>query len=268
VSLVFKILMNTEIIKDYINGLSNKELSIKYNLHRGTIQRILKRNNICLRKQENTSRKYCLIEDFFNKIDNENKAYILGLLYADGNVYKNYISISLIDKDVLEKIVDIIAFGKRGIIKERESSSYFQSSKKGKKQYRFTFSSKKMCKDLLLCGCSPDKTFLIKLPLLDEHLMRHFVRGYFDGDGCLCITKNKNNSCITIVSNKTFIEELSLYVNKILGINSKNKNKKNDINYLGITGRNQVKKFLNWIYQDANIFIQRKYNKYNEFLNI
>lgn len=42
---------------------------------------------------------YKINENYFEKIDSENKAYWIGFISADGNVYKNKLSIELNNKD-------------------------------------------------------------------------------------------------------------------------------------------------------------------------
>ena len=51
--------------------------------------------------------KYKFQENFFEIIDTQEKAYWLGFLFADGNVYKKrnsyYIKLSVCDKEVVER---------------------------------------------------------------------------------------------------------------------------------------------------------------------
>lgn len=54
--------------------------------------------------------------------------------------------------------------------------------------------SKHMCESLEKWGLTQNKTFTITFPdFLKEDLISHFVRGYFDGDGCACISRRKDN---------------------------------------------------------------------------
>ena len=56
------------------------------------------------------SRKYNFDENFFDKIDTEEKAYWLGFIYADGAIFKRTLSIRLSTKDIhhLEKFKKIL----------------------------------------------------------------------------------------------------------------------------------------------------------------
>lgn len=35
-------------------------------------------------------------------------------------------------------------------------------------------------------GVNFRKTFDLKMPNIPDEMIRHFIRGYFDGDGCIC----------------------------------------------------------------------------------
>lgn len=51
-------------------------------------------------------RKYQVNDNFFNSIDNQDKAWLLGLLYADGCVYDDgviKIDLTVSDRELLEK---------------------------------------------------------------------------------------------------------------------------------------------------------------------
>ena len=257
------------IISDYLNNLTNKEISKKYNLNRCVVQQILKKNNIKLKPSSETSRKHKLInEKYFDVIDTEEKAYVLGLLYADGYINKNGFEISLveIDKEILEKLSTI--FYDKIILGYRKEKKYISGSKYlSKPQYRLTITSTKMKNDLIKHGCVQAKTFKIRLPKLEDNLYKHFIRGYFDGDGCVCIPKKRpQNITVTITSNTKFCDEIAEYITNIVKINMKSCIRYNDVGVVRLTGRKQVVKFMNWLYDVSNIHLKRKYEKYQNFL--
>ncbi len=55
---------------------------------------------------------------------------------------------------------------------------------KWKKAYRLQIGSKVMFHDLLSLGLMPNKSLVLQMPKVPTEFLRHFVRGYFDGDGC------------------------------------------------------------------------------------
>lgn len=249
------------IILDYLNGNTNKVITNKYGLHRTTVQRILLRNNIKLKKQQETARKHQIInENYFNDINTEEKAYILGLLYADGYINTNGFGITLmeIDKELLEKISTII-YGKIVL-------GYRKTRNNAKPQYRFEVVSEIMKNDLIKHGCVKAKTFKIRLPQLNNDVIyQHFIRGYFDGDGCLCIPTNKpSNITFTITSNINFCNELADYIRNIVDVNMKSCVRYKDVGIIRLSGSKQVKKFMDWLYANSTIHMKRKFKKYNE----
>lgn len=251
-----------QICIDYLAGIENKELAVKYNLHRSSVQRILKRNGIGLRLQNTTSRKYFYDETFFSQIDTQNKAYILGMIAADGTVSRrNAVEICLQedDKELLEKIAPFFGNPKLGYRASRKRTPLSHASKP---QYRLCVTSKRIALDLRRLGIMENKSLKIRFPNLPTSMIPHFIRGFFDGDGCLCLTKRWGNNAVTIVSNPEMCSDMSKQITKFLNINASVRNKTKTVKVVGINGNRQIEKFLDWIYFNAEIFMQRKFKKY------
>lgn len=172
------------IIKDYIAGKSQNQLAKDYNISTGTIKRALVRNDIHIRTiQETNISKYNIINDFF-KIENQTSesVYILGLLAADGWVSKedNCVCIELQQKDK-QILIDI----NKTLKNERPIKDYTRAN--GYKNSKLYFFSKEIKQDLSLYDIVPNKTYLkgnfvknIKYKFFPD-----FIRGFFDGDGCI-----------------------------------------------------------------------------------
>lgn len=66
----------------------------------------------------------------------------------------------------------------------------------GKEYSRIQISSKTLTADLLKLGCTPRKSLTLKFPndgiFKSNDLIRHFIRGYFDGDGSVFISMEKH----------------------------------------------------------------------------
>lgn len=96
------------IIKLYESGLSQAKIGCIYNVGHYIIGKILKKCNVKIRDDSHKGRKYTIDENYFDVIDTPNKAYILGLLYADGCNYPPQHRVKLElqekDKDILEQI--------------------------------------------------------------------------------------------------------------------------------------------------------------------
>ena len=135
-------------------------------------------------------RKYNYNENYFEKIDSPEKAYCLGFWYADGYVEtspNHVISIAQIDlqKDILEKIAH--EFGSDKPIYERKHE-------KGRIFYVLQFNGEKLTSDLIKLGCTTNKSLTLQFPtykIVPIEFMSHFIRGYFDGDGCIWNGKRK-----------------------------------------------------------------------------
>lgn len=238
------------------SNLSLTQIAKNFKISIKQVKRILKSNGFDKSYKIGTNRKYNLNEDFFNIIDIEEKSYILGLLYADGcnnnKEGKIYISLQEKDKNILDKITKII--------QPTKPLKYIIKNGNRQNQFKLTINSRKLSNNLVNLGCMQNKTFLLNFPkFLNDSLLIHFIRGYFDGDGCI---QSKQS---IIVGTEFFCIGLQSFL-KTKNINSSiydvyNKNNKITKN-LFISGKLQSKKFLDLIYNNATIFLDRKYEKY------
>ncbi len=255
-----------DICRDYLNNMSNKELSEKYKIHRTTIQRILKRSNIILKKISETSRKHIVL-NFKGDIVTKSDAYILGLIWSDGNLSRNCIEIALQkdDEQILEDVSNYV-YGKKVLSYRKSNIRIFNNINYNcKAQTRFRITSKEISDKLRKVGLMENKSLNCRFPKIETEYISHFLRGLLDGDGCI-YTKNKNNCRVTIVSNHIMCNEISEIVNSTLDINSKVYLKTDSVSTFTISGRLQILKFLEWIYKDANLKLNRKYEKYRELI--
>lgn len=249
-------------IKEYYLSCYNKKETCKV-MHCGneTLNEIIKEYNLYEKSLSEIRRKYDVNDEYFDVIDTQNKAYALGLYYSDGTVHKtkNYVTISLqeCDVDILYKLNN--EFGgnrKLTFIKLNEKNTNWSN------QYMFTVSSDKIHNDLIKHGCVPNKSLILKFPnTIPHNLIRHFVRGYFDGDGSL---SKKEDRC-SLISTEDFCIELSKIVKDELNINSSIflcHNKNTSTRTFQIAGKRQVKIFLDWLYTDSELYLDRKYQLY------
>lgn len=202
-------------------------------------------------------------DDYFEKIDTEDKAYFLGLLFADGNVYlkRHRVQITLANEDVyiLNKFADCINYsGKLYIDREKYS--------------KLILPSKKMCNDLISLGCTANKSLTLKFPdKVPLELLHHFIRGYFDGDGHISKDKKLVNAYyhINITSTKEFIVTLrDILLNNNIDIGKSYKRYKNkEVSAHTVYIKNKsAKQFVDYIYTDATIFLNRKHKVYEHNL--
>jgi intein-encoded DNA endonuclease-like protein len=259
-----------EIVKLYEQGHSTTKLSKMYGVYPNAINGILKRRNVKLRSSSEAHRKYWINETFFDAIDTEEKAYVLGLFYADGsnNIrrYKAYIMLSESDKDILLKIQKILQSQKPLLYVERKPKNPTHQNR-----YMLYIDNKHISTKLEELGCMTNKTYLVTFPKwLDLNLYRHFIRGYFDGDGHVGVYNRKGR--FSIVGTESFCLSLQKTFFKQLNINSKlyNRwpNRKNNIRDLRVSGNKQILRILEWFYFESTIHMDRKFKKYLELKTV
>lgn len=245
----------------YLSGISSMEIAKKFNCAQSVVTKLLKRNGVDTRK-----RYYYLNEHYFDEIDTPNKAYILGFFYADGNnsVDKNTICMALQegDKDILEAI--------RKEIGSDKPLDFIDRSKKRaegcncKDQYKLAIYSEYMCKILQKKGMVPRKSLVLQWPtFLRDDLYSHFLRGFLEGDGT--IDSRRTAYRASFLGPYSFCRDALEYIENKLGIQGYIQEDvcKNGITAnLVINHKEQVKKFLDYIYQDAELYLERKYNIY------
>jgi len=244
------------------NNLDCKFYGKEYNVSSTTIIKALKKYGVERRGNAQLKRKYKVDENYFSKINTEEKAYFLGILYADGSNYTPLYSISLglqgSDKDILFKLHKIIQ-------PDRPISEKLLES--GKMFYTMNISSKTISKQLCELGCVKAKSLILSFPSSSQvphEFIRHFIRGYLDGDGCI------SKQVVSIVSTEQFCKKMKEIISEHLNINSYVGKFRKDLEItqsIRISGRKQMKIFLDWIYQDATIYMERKYQKYLDLLD-
>lgn len=251
-----------EIINEFaIRGMSLSKLSKLFNVTRGVIKRhIVSDKYICVLNNQ----KYKYKIDAFEMIDTEEKAYWLGFLYADGYISKNgqTLEIGLAEKDIghLIKFSNFIS----------EGDLYIQNKTnkingKSYKSVRISIHNKKIVSDLIDKGCVNNKSSILTFPtFIKEDLIRHFIRGYIDGDGSLYVTKGIFS--VNVLGTYKFIETLNnvftKYIPSYTKISIYNKQKSNI--YFLLKHNSQAKDIATWLYKNSSIYLDRKYQKYKE----
>ena len=223
--------------------------------------------------------KYYYNKDYFNKIDTEEKAYWLGFLYADGCInryYKNEklkamsLELTLCEKDKkhLEKFAKCLETNVPIRIKKTKLNNKIYSS------YKIVISCTKLCYDLINLGCIPNKTYDIKFPtyeIVPKNFMRDFIRGFFDGDGCISTTtmEGKPHIVTTFTGMSDMLKSISDFLigEKVIRVNTKiYKDKRREKTYnIHIHGTDSNKDFLDYLYKNSTIYLDRKYDNYINF---
>ena len=234
------------------------------------VRRVLKEENINTRLKN----RYTLDEEYFDDINTQEKAYILGFIYADGfvgDVHFNNIVIAINDIEILEFISKELNF--TGNIRVTKKGG-FKNSKPG---YSLNFSSLRIASRLREIGLYPNKSLnMDTMPKLREDLIRHFIRGYFDGDGSIILSHNTSyykslegtikyiypTYTFMILGTEGFLEEIlkaSMFnYAKIYPTKSE------EIKCIKISAKREFNNIFKYLYEDSTIRLERKYNKWIE----
>lgn len=254
--------LDNHVIDLYNAGYSCKSISKEYMCCDETIRHYLKNNNVVLRKPS-SYRKYTLNEDYFKIINDEYKAWLIGFLIADGSIYIHndgyYIGfeLSIKDEEILHKIRNML------------SASYPITTNKTKTAVCLRVSSKIMYNDLLNLNICQNKTKYGVGDItsyIDKSLWRHCLRGIIDGDGWISasIRNCKSSPIIGVLGYSETLfplitemcTQLDIKVPKSVRVKSNY-----DIYQYQIGGMNQCKLIFKYLYNNANIYLQRKYKK-------
>lgn len=200
-------------------------------------------------------RKYNVDENFFMEIDSELKSYIFGFIIADGHVSDHSIIISLNEKDVdiLEKI--------KLAMKSDHKIKYFVKDEKYN-HVIIKINSIKLVAQLRNLGVTKNKSLTMgnMIKYIPKEHQISFLRGYFDGDGNIFYGRKYSSGTkylITVVGTEEF---LKTSFDKIFETNCKiAKYKSCNMYSWKIAKRSQVDDFLEILYKDAKIYLDRKY---------
>lgn len=201
-------------------------------------------------------RTYEFNDSFFNSIDTEVKAYILGFIWADGFVIKNGqgfgIGLSGKDMEHLVKIRD--AMGTNYPVREYRDEKYIKC--------RLDIRSVTATSDLVKTGICCTKTYSQNTPMgIPSNMMRHFIRGFFDGDGSVK-GKTKMNSQMSFAATQSMCNFLKEHL--LSGSITKKVNSDICFSY-DLSGAKQLQRVFSYLYDGATIYLERKYNRFINF---
>jgi hypothetical protein len=203
-------------------------------------------------------------EDFFTNIDSEIKAYLLGFIAADGYVNKEgrlAVGVSITDKYLPKLLQKFISPDTNLMYKK-----YTKGAINRKEQVIFRVQSRLLCNDLIKYNIIPNKTiYEMTFKSLNQDMKKHFIRGYFDGDGSIYIAKDNSKVCLNFTnSTSNILKEIKEYFQDILNFKLEEKIsvKKNKYYVLAIYNRKDIIKFFNEIYLNSNYYLDRKYQKF------
>ena len=212
--------------------------------------------------------KYTCNEDYFETIDTEDKAYWLGFIYADGNVTKKETALRIMlhtrDSEHLHTFLKHIGSNHKTFIRRLKEQDYIG----------IDIVKMNLVRHLIAKGCMPNKTRKLKFPpedILPSYLHRHFIRGYFDGDGCVATrfrTQTKNMKlymdCVFRLLGTYDMMENIIRIIPVGDIKLKELKTSKGIFQFDIYDRKKVITLMDYLYEDTQLYLRRKHEKYIE----
>ena len=260
-----------QFIVDNYHNASGTQLSKIFNVSNSLIQSVWMKHG--LKGKRNSC--YVLDEHYFSDIDTPAKAYFLGFLASDGCLWKDdyrflvKLQLQKQDKHILELFSQEIKTNKPLI--ESPNGS----------QIGLEVCSKTMFDDLVTLGLTPRKTQVYQLQVLKhEELMPHFLRGFFDGDGCITFNQQKNVESLlpsdfhaTITGANLATQTICDYLKTQNLSHSRYEVIADKYNFgcytIEFTNNQSIYEFLTYIYKDANnCCLKRKQDRAKLFMNV
>jgi len=247
---------SARIVKLYKSGLTSIQIAGKFGVSKPTILKRLRENKVAMRPNA-YERKYNFNDLSFAKFTKES-CYWAGFIAADGWISNGLIGVELSIKDDehLKKLCNFI---------DREPKLWYRERNmfgKIRKYCQMGIRSKIMIRDLENnFNIVPRKSLILKPPYnVPDELTHHYIRGYFDGDGCLDC--NGFSLRFTVISgSKIFLEWIKSEMKSALDIGNPNILQRKDTAAfsLSFSGNKQVPKIRDWLYKDcAQNFLTRK----------
>lgn len=229
----------------------------------------LSKYGIKRRSLQEMNTTFSVNDEYFNTIDNSEKAYWLGFLYADGFVSCRHqigLALALQDLDHIQKF--------KIAIHSTHPIHIYQEHGFGKKEYgKLIFSSAQMARDLEKLGCKQKKSLTLEFPTAEQvppQFLRDFARGYIDGDGSITSGGKAHPLRLKICGTREFLNGLKSYFETVLypdtlktAFEKRHDDDKNNFS-LTVSPSSKALKILNELYKDSTVFLDRKHILYQE----
>ncbi|TCI26640.1 hypothetical protein EVJ32_04515 [Exiguobacterium sp. SH5S4] len=255
-------------LSENAKNMSAQEIGDVLNRSKISVRHKIKSLGITDTKYSRMTVRYHYDKDFFKVIDSEEKSYWLGFIAADGCIIDKTgakalkITLKGEDKGHLEKFKNAI----KANVPVREKIA--KSNGKEYPSCEIIIHSTELCNDIISYGIGHNKTYAMSLTGINPAMMKHFVRGFVDGDGSLYMSFGRDKRgyeryryAVEIVGYKDVVlNELKVYFDS-LGIKSSIYAKRKNNDKLMITRREDIVRFLNAHYFNSKIHLDRKFKK-------
>lgn len=260
-----------DICKEYLAGKSGAQIERERNISPGMVYHYLRRAGIKTRSRSECQQIYTHNKQYFSKIDTHEKAQLLGMIGADGNISSGTqpafeITLEKTDAYYVEHMKKCLEYD--GPLYDKYNKEFDSHSK------CLYITSGVLWKQLFALGIRPRKSLTHPFPSLDQvpdEFLCSYILGYHEGDGCLQVRRDKRDnliSTIKICATREFGQSLRKMLKKKLNINSIlylrpiYRKKFKNMFTVEFGGNRQVKRFCDWIYSHSTFRMTRKYEPY------
>lgn len=246
--------LKNQILKYFDEGINANQISQIVNKSFWYVKKILLAyRSPTFKKYNNGNMKY------FENINTDAKAYMLGFIAADGCITRSRSSIGLTitihnkDRIVLDTL------------KEELNSENPITELKRNNLIRFVIYNHELVDSLAKYGIEERKSLIMPniINNIPKEFQYAFIRGYFDGDGSFTFQEKYKRGYIQIRGTKDFL----LGIINSIKIESYSIKENDSIPNLSIGSKKQIKKFFETIYNNSSIHLDRKYNKLKIFVD-
>lgn len=261
-----------EVVEAYNNGESLTKMAKRLNTTTNALSKHLKKAGIEVVNRWNETK---FNENVFDSIDTEEKAYWLGFIYADGYISHNEsdnnknkfeISLSIEDIDHLHKFNKFMKYDGDNVTTKiiKLGDTEFEVC-------RWTITNKHLWNTLNNIGCTPRKSKTLKFPsehiFKDKSLIRHFIRGYWDGDGCISFADSAHSDpSINVLGTKDMLDKIREFtIGDSLNHQIANPDTNNDETLCMTRGGTKALLIMYILYYKANVYLERKYQRFLYF---
>lgn len=209
---------------------------------------------------------YQRVTDYF-RIWSPDMAYILGYTWADGCVWKHktgswYVGWACVtdDEEILVGIKRVLGLKQKLY---RETPHTYP----GRERTHLMIGSK----ELLVClmkdhGFRPRKSLDDHYPTIPDEWIGHFVRGYFDGDGC--VSSNHDSLSFGLLGSYGFLDGVVRQLERVCGLSQRNLNKHGSVYRTAWFSENDLRKAYEALYPPGDyLFLARKRERFEHWLN-
>ncbi|BCO16069.1 recombinase family protein_gp016 [Bacillus phage vB_BceM_WH1] len=217
-------------------------------------------------------RKYRVNYNYFDNINNAERAYWLGFILADGSIIRETTGVLRLSIHLAHKDRDHLVKFREAILSDApiEDGHTFLNGK-SHAYSKIRINSNDFCLSLMERGIEPHKSTREKVPTgIPEEFEKDFIRGYFDGDGCFSYWFDSKRQQFVRNFNVIGSQEIVDWIRDRISSKFKANGKVKPMGKIFRFDVNseETEKVMNWLYEDADTYLLRKYDKYNEWLSL